>query len=146
MGADNQCFNCCMGFLTTLKFSISLECFPIHGRSMLPTLRGGSDLCGRDWVMAVRPDRHLPFWPRVGEVVVMVDKDGRMVKRLQKLKRAGEDDSSITDSSDWSGLQCWILGDNPRLSEDSRYFGWVPSNQLVAVALAIVWPPWRACW
>mmetsp|Transcript_76492 Transcript_76492/g.216269 ORF Transcript_76492/g.216269 Transcript_76492/m.216269 type:complete len:137 (-) Transcript_76492:115-525(-) len=112
---------------------------------MLPTLHGGSELCGSDIIMAVRPNGHVPLWPREGEVVIMVDKRGRMVKRLRKLQTL-EGAAAEIESNSWSGLQCWIEGDNPGLSEDSRYFGWVSSDQLVAVALAVVWPPWRWSW
>ena len=112
-------------------------CVPIHGRSMLPTLLGGSELFGSDIVWAVRPDAGMPLWPRVGELVILVDEKGRMVKRLRHL--AEEEGAS---GRGW----CWVEGDNPRLSEDSRSFGWAPSHRVESVVLAVSWPLWRARW
>lgn len=38
---------------------------------------------------------------------------------------------------------CFLLGDNSRRSEDSRVWGPVPVEQLVGVAVGILWPPAR---
>jgi hypothetical protein len=39
---------------------------------------------------------------------------------------------------------CWIEGDNPSCSNDSRSFGPVPLALIEARVAAVVWPPWRA--
>merc|ERR1712194_217097 len=73
----------------------------------------------------------------MGEVVILVDKKGRTVKRIRYLAQAEGDPRRA-----W----CWLEGDNPKLSEDSRYYGWVPSHRVEAVVVAVAWPPWRAHW
>merc|ERR1719491_2301399 len=113
------------------------SCFPVNGRSMLPTLHGGSELCGSDVVLGVRPSKDFPLWPRVGEVVILVDHVGRMVKRLKFLAE---------EEGPTGRAWCWVEGDNALLSEDSRYFGWAPSHRVEAVAVAVAWPPWRIAW
>merc|ERR1719282_1612016 len=87
--------------------------------------------------MAVRPSERFPLYPRTGEVVILVDDKGRMVKRVRYLAHAEGDPRRA-----W----CWLEGDNPKLSEDSRYYGWVPSHRVEAVVVAVAWPPWRAQW
>merc|ERR1712008_530884 len=39
---------------------------------------------------------------------------------------------------------CWVEGDNPQFSQDSRTFGPVPMGLLDALVISVVWPPWRA--
>lgn len=39
----------------------------------------------------------------------------------------------------------WVLGDNRNNSEDSRYFGEVPLNNIQGLAFFRVWPLQRAC-
>lgn len=37
----------------------------------------------------------------------------------------------------------YVLGDNSKDSQDSRYWGFVPSENLIGKASLIWWPPWR---
>mmetsp|Transcript_126870 Transcript_126870/g.201148 ORF Transcript_126870/g.201148 Transcript_126870/m.201148 type:complete len:165 (+) Transcript_126870:96-590(+) len=131
--------SCYMQMWTVMKIGLHSECFPVHGRSMMPTLHGTSQCFGSDVVLGVRPGNWFPLWPRAGEVVILLDAHGRMVKRLACLALESEEGSSARA---W----CWVEGDNARLSEDSRTFGWVPSHQVEAVAVAVAWPPWRSKW
>ncbi|CEM35372.1 unnamed protein product [Vitrella brassicaformis CCMP3155] len=41
--------------------------------------------------------------------------------------------------------KCWVQGDNPAHSVDSRHYGAVPLGLVEALVLAVVWPPsrWR---
>jgi len=104
---------------------------------MLPTIHGGTDLCGSDIVLGVRVGPRLPVWPEAGEVVILIDDEGRMVKRL---RHVAEEEGHTGRA--W----CWVEGDNAKRSMDSRNFGWVPSHQVEALAVAVAWPPWRAHW
>jgi len=40
--------------------------------------------------------------------------------------------------------EVWMMGDNRGNSEDSRYFGPVPTKTIVGRATWKVWPPWKA--
>eukprot|EP00928_Gymnodinium_smaydae_P055599 TRINITY_DN39103_c0_g1_i1.p1 TRINITY_DN39103_c0_g1~~TRINITY_DN39103_c0_g1_i1.p1 ORF type:complete len:215 (+),score=29.91 TRINITY_DN39103_c0_g1_i1:36-680(+) len=120
---------CCAPLWDILNVLSHFDCYPVHGRSMMPTIESGSV------VVSLRPTATLPLWPNVGEIIVLVDKVGRMVKRLTHL--AAEESAELRA---W----CWVEGDNAKLSEDSRVFGWVPSHRIEAVAILVVWPPWRA--
>eukprot|EP00439_Symbiodinium_sp_Y106_P021432 s1223_g2.t1 len=41
---------------------------------------------------------------------------------------------------------CWVEGDNPKLSVDSRSFGAIPAGLLEGLVLSVIWPFWRARW
>lgn len=86
---------------------------PIHrvriiGPSMEPVLRNG------DWWLAIPRRRY-----RAGDVVLVrhpVRPELTLVKRLAERRESG-----------W-----WVLGDNPRSSDDSRAFGSIPDGHVVA--------------
>jgi nickel-type superoxide dismutase maturation protease len=82
---------------------------------MAPALRHGDQLLVRRAVRA-----------RPGDVVVVSLPDGVLaVKRLRR-------------PDDGAGL--WVEGDNPYGSTDSRTFGSLPSDALLGVAMARLWP------
>ncbi len=87
----------------------------VRGRSMLPTLREG------DLLVARRARRARP-----GQVVVVTWRDHRplSVKRLLR-----------PDPDGW-----WVERDNPAEGVDSWSAGAVPSDGLLAVVLARLWP------
>jgi nickel-type superoxide dismutase maturation protease len=86
----------------------------VHGRSMLPTLRPGDRLL-------VRYGVH----PRAGDVVVVRFPDGTLA-----VKRA-----TVRDGPGW-----WVERDNPTEGVDSAQVGTIPDADLLAVALARLWP------
>eukprot|EP00927_Polykrikos_kofoidii_P017971 TRINITY_DN18253_c0_g1_i1.p2 TRINITY_DN18253_c0_g1~~TRINITY_DN18253_c0_g1_i1.p2 ORF type:complete len:195 (+),score=24.58 TRINITY_DN18253_c0_g1_i1:42-626(+) len=127
---------CCLApVLACFKFFTHCECVPIRGRSMLPTIRGGPEMFGSDCIVSVRPSHCVPIWPEPGEVIVLVDKTGRMVKRVRYV--------AVEEGCERRAW-CWVEGDNLSRSEDSRFFGWYPSHRIQAVAVGICCPPWRA--
>lgn len=87
----------------------------VRGRSMEPTLRDGDRL-------VLRYGRR----PLVGQVVVvrLPERDGLSVKRVTR-----------RDDSSW-----WVERDNQSEGVDSWLVGAVPDVDMVAVALARIWP------
>jgi len=77
---------------------------------MLPTLTHGQIVVGRQ-------TRKL----QAGDVVIVVH-DG-----LEKIKRIERQQGDVV----------YLLGDNPGASTDSRQFGWLPANAIVA---KVIWP------
>jgi phage repressor protein C with HTH and peptisase S24 domain len=58
---------------------------------------------------------------RPGQVVVL-QQDGRQkVKRIERIEKG----------------KCFVIGDNPKASTDSRHFGWLDANDILA---RVVWP------
>ncbi|CAL1173865.1 unnamed protein product [Cladocopium goreaui] len=64
--------------IATLRLPCTLECFHLQGRSMMPTLRGGPGLCDSDLVVGLRPGSSVRMVPKAGDVVLLVDENGRM--------------------------------------------------------------------
>jgi phage repressor protein C with HTH and peptisase S24 domain len=86
----------------------------VSGESMFPTLRPG------DFVIGLRTSKFQP-----GQVVLLEDSNFRLViKRLTKLE----------------GANCWVEGDNPAQSIDSRQYGPISPTQLKAVIKFRYWP------
>jgi phage repressor protein C with HTH and peptisase S24 domain len=86
----------------------------VHGRSMLPTLRDGDRL-------VVSYDAP----PRAGQVVVVRFPDGTLA-----VKRA-----TVREGAGW-----WVERDNPREGTDSASVGTIPDADVIAVAVARLWP------
>jgi signal peptidase I len=104
--------------LVTLRPSL----LRVEGQSMSPTLQPG------DVLLAIRGLR-----PRPGDVAVVLHPDGfEMVKRIS----AGPGDEAMPG---WIlGPDQWLItGDNREASDDSRAFGALTSDRIVA---RVVWP------
>jgi len=90
--------------------------FRVEGESMCPTLRPGDRLL-------VNRAAYLLTRPRPGDIVVLRDPDERarvLVKRVTHLPAGGS-----------NGGSCFVVGDNPDASRDSRRLGPVPRGLIL---------------
>lgn len=83
----------------------------VVGQSMSPAVRHGNIVLATGLFKHVKP----------GQVVIL--RHGR----LEKIKRVKEIKNS----------RVYVLGDNARFSDDSRVFGWLPIENVIA---KIIWP------
>ncbi len=72
---------------------------------MFPTLKPGQEVLARHWFIKVR----------VGDLIILKKDRKEMVKRVQKI----------------SGNEVFVVGDNKKMSTDSRHFGPVKQNQII---------------
>ena len=102
----------------------------ISGPSMSSTLVAG------DWALAVAPGR-LGRWD-----IVVVEHPNRagfeMVKRIVGVPDDLAPNGAILGPDEW-----WVEGDLPAESTDSRHFGPVRTEHIVAKVRLIYWPPSR---
>ncbi len=94
----------------------------VHGRSMAPTLSDG--------------DRLLVSYaaaPAAGVVVLARFPDGTVA-----VKRAVERRPTRSGGSGW-----WLLSDNADEGSDSRQYGAVADDDVLAVVVRRIWPPYR---
>jgi phage repressor protein C with HTH and peptisase S24 domain len=78
---------------------------------MLPTLRPDKIVVATSWFKVVKP----------GQVVVF--RHGK----IEKIKRV----------KDIRNSRIFLIGDNLRYSDDSRVFGWLPLENVIA---KVIWP------
>lgn len=83
----------------------------VKGHSMVPVLPPGTTVIGLAFFRSILP----------GDVVVVGHEGREKIKRVDEIK----DD------------RIYLLGDHPETSTDSRHFGWVPIEMVIA---RIVWP------
>lgn len=83
----------------------------ISGKSMQPALREGQVVAALAWFWRLRP----------GDVVIIEHNGMEKIKRLKKIRQG----------------EVWLAGDNPGKSTDSRHFGWLPRE---AVLAKVVYP------
>lgn len=96
-------------FFGKLKSPNKVHIRRIVGTSMLPTLQHGQ--------LVVFVSRRA----REGDIV-MINHDGReKIKRITQLKTS----------------RVYVVGDNQQASTDSRHFGWLPADMVIA---RLIWP------
>lgn len=117
----------------------------VHGRSMQPTLNP-SGLAANDLVLVDKLSIRLYKYSR-GDVVLFrspVSTDTMLIKRLVALEG---DWVAFPDRVDIEKIpqgHCWVEGDNPGLSEDSRNkYGPVPLALIEGRVTHVLWPPSR---
>lgn len=143
--------------LAILIKSFVVDSFLVQGHSMEPTLRNGERLLVNKFLYRFKV-------PELGDIVVFEypkDPERDFIKRV--IGREG-DTIEITDGYVYvngnlleesylvnrgrdnfgpvlvpSG-QLFVLGDNRTNSDDSRYFGFVPAENLVGQAMVVYWP------
>ncbi|KAL3131778.1 hypothetical protein ABBQ38_007495 [Trebouxia sp. C0009 RCD-2024] len=117
----------------------------VHGRSMQPTLNplGSTSI---DLVLVDKLSIRLFKYSR-GDVVLLrspVCPDAVLIKRLVALEG---DWLTLPDCVDIAKIpqgHCWVEGDNPELSEDSRNkYGPVPLALIEGRVTHVLWPPSR---
>ncbi len=91
-----------------------MRLYRVFGKSMEPALTAGDLVVGHRW-----------FSPKIGQVVV-AGTDRLIIKRITAVSEAGY----------------WLEGDNKAASTDSRQFGWISRDQILAqVVLRLSWRP-----
>jgi hypothetical protein len=104
----------------------------VEGTSMSPALEPG------DWLLAVRPGRL-----RRGAIVVVEhpERSGfELVKRLRGLP------GDRLGALELGPTECWVTGDRPIESTDSRWFGPVDVDRIAGVVVLRYRPLSRLAW
>eukprot|EP00928_Gymnodinium_smaydae_P015188 TRINITY_DN15569_c0_g3_i1.p2 TRINITY_DN15569_c0_g3~~TRINITY_DN15569_c0_g3_i1.p2 ORF type:complete len:180 (-),score=32.50 TRINITY_DN15569_c0_g3_i1:106-645(-) len=116
----------------------------VDGRSMSPTLNPQDHFVDRWFRDYVLVHKNAEF--RNGDVVVLRDPitNSMIAKRL--IAKEGEVVEVDGKRATVPDGHCWVEGDNPEKSVDSRNFGPVPIGLLDALVLSVVWPFWRSRW
>lgn len=142
-----------------------VEVFVVEGGSMEPTLHTGERLLVNKFIFNPWFGRK----PQPGDIIVFRyprQKDRDFIKRVVAVagdrveirhgvvyvngKPLDEPYLQYRDTGDWAPREVppdsvWVLGDNRANSEDSRYFGEVPLENIKGLAFLRFWPPnrWR---
>lgn len=93
----------------TIKFP--LQRFTVFGDSMLPTLKRGQDVLVWCWF----------YTPKIGDIVAIKVQGKEMIKRVRQMS---------------SDRGTFVLGDNEKISTDSRKFGPIKKEQIIG---KVIW-------
>jgi len=143
--------------------TFAVEVYRVEGNSMETTLHSGE---------RVLVNKFLYKWlrpPKPGEIIVFrypVEPDRDFIKRVVAVAgdtveiRVGKvyvngqlfpeaPTARVSDEDSDPRLvppdSVWVLGDNRNNSEDSRWFGEVPLQNIRGLAFFRIWPPLRSC-
>ncbi len=137
-----------------------IQPFAIPSGSMEPTLLVGDKLFVNKFIYRFRPIQRFdvivfkyPQNPKVDYIKRVIALEGETVQLVNgKVYINGqpiEENHKMYPSYDNFGPvkvpqgHLFVLGDNRGNSEDSRYFGFVPVQNVLGKALLIYWPPGR---
>ena len=145
--------SCCVNAAAPLMVDPPFHTEPIlvpHS-SPQPTFNPSGRSGARDRVLLNRLSARAREYSR-GDVVVLwapTDPNRCIIKRLVGIEGDWVQTPGQTSGGESDGMlrvpkgACWVEGDNPSASTDSRAFGPVPLALIVARVDAIVWPPSR---
>ena len=94
-------------------------------QSMRPALEPG------DWLLV---DPTIKVWPKRGTIVVIREPDSELLAIKRVAARPGDVIRTMDGPIRLSRSQAWLLGDDRPVSHDSRSYGPVELDQLVARA------------
>jgi len=137
-----------------------IEPFYIPSESMVPTLLVGDRLFANKFIYRFKPIQRFdvivfryPNNPKVDYVKRVIALEGETVQliggKVYINKQPLEENHKMNPSYDDFGPVTvpkgflFVLGDNRGNSEDSRYFGFVPVQNVLGKAFLIYWPPKR---
>jgi signal peptidase I len=137
-----------------------IQPFVIPSESMVPTLLVGDRLFANKFIYRFKPIQRFdvivfkyPHNPRVDYVKRVIALEGETVQLIggkvyinkQPLEEAHKMNPSYDDFGPVTVPKgfLFVLGDNRSNSEDSRYFGFVPVQNVLGKAFLIYWPPKR---
>ncbi|KAJ6968880.1 mitochondrial inner membrane protease subunit 2 [Populus alba x Populus x berolinensis] len=154
MGSGSLLWNLTKKYLTVGVIGLTItdryaSIVPVRGGSMSPTFnpRTNTVLGSLDDRVLIEKFCLAKYKFSHGDVVVFrspSDHKQKLIKRIIGLP------------GDWMGTpqndvvkipegHCWVEGDNPASSMDSRSFGPIPLGLVQGRATTIVWPPQRIC-
>mmetsp|Transcript_78523 Transcript_78523/g.163143 ORF Transcript_78523/g.163143 Transcript_78523/m.163143 type:complete len:335 (-) Transcript_78523:111-1115(-) len=120
--------------------------YRVKGRSMSPTLNPQDSFVDRMFSDHVLVLKNCTL--QKGDIIVCRDPTSNLpiVKRLIS---QGNEFVKGADGTTYTYVPpgaCWVEGDNPEVSVDSRSFDAIPKGLVDALVVAVVWPFWRARW
>lgn len=83
----------------------------IHGHSMMPVLPPGTYIWATGWFSKLK----------IGDVIIFFHDNKEKIKRIDDMRNA----------------ELFVVGDHTEASKDSRQFGWIKEDTVIA---RLVWP------
>ncbi|XP_011047449.1 PREDICTED: mitochondrial inner membrane protease subunit 2 [Populus euphratica] len=154
MGSGSLLWNLTKKYLTVGVIGLTItdryaSIVPVRGGSMSPTFnpRTNTVLGSLDDRVLIEKFCLAKYKFSHGDVVVFRSPSEHKQKLIKRI---------IGLPGDWIGTpqndvikipegHCWVEGDNPASSMDSRTFGPIPLGLVQGRATTIVWPPQRVC-